>query len=53
MITTPPLLPAVEMMTFGFGVRLDNACVYLLGSDDSFGCEIAVRMKSLEKSVSQ
>ena len=57
MITTPPLLSAGEMMMFGFWVRLTNACVYLLRSDDSFGCEIAVRMipwmKPLEKSVSQ
>ena len=57
MITMPPLLLAGEMMTFGFWVRLDNACVYFLGSDDSFGCEIAVKMipwmKPLQKSVWQ
>ena len=36
MITTPPLLSAREMM-FGFLIRSDNACIYLLESDDSFG----------------
>ena len=44
-------------MMFGLSVWSDPACTYLLGSDESFDCKIAVNiipwMKSLEKTVSQ
>ena len=57
MITTPPLLSTEEMITFGFWIRLDSACIYLSGRNESFCCETEARiipwMKPLEKSVSQ